>query len=650
MNKTHLKFLILEDNQNDLELIKAELQSSYIFEPEFLWVVQKNDFEQALVNYHPDIVLSDFGLPQFTGYQALEIAVKHDSMLPFMIVTGALSEEIAAESIKRGAWDYILKDKLNKLLKAVENALLLRNEKYRTYHAEQELRIIKKKLGIEIKLLYDAVERIPDSIVITETDGKISYVNSGFEKMTGYSAQEVIGKNLSILKSGQHGNDFYKNLWDTITSGKEWHGEIINKRKNGELYRETMSIAPILDEKGQIFYFVVVKHDTTEKMSYEQELIKAKEKAEESDRLKSSFLSNISHEIRTPMNSILGFSELLGNQILPNDKRIQYAEMINKAGKSLMSIISDIILISEIETGNVKVNQYPTEINRIVRNVYGDFVLDFSEKQIKFIRKKQFPDKQVSMVTDGFKLNQIISKLVDNALKYTENGSVEFGYRIISENEIEFFVEDTGSGISPDYLKNMFTAFRHSDPSKRFFEKGIGLGLAIVKSYVDLLGGKIEYTSEIGKGTRFTVNFPLKVTVTGDKEKMTEPNYSGIFAGKKILIAEDNEPNYLFLAELLEETQAELIWVKNGQDAVETVRNDKNISLLLLDIKIPKKDGLEVAKEIRTFNIELPIIAQTAFAYIYESEIVLKSGCNEHLTKPLSKDILLKTVKKYLIL
>ncbi|HZL10786.1 MAG TPA: PAS domain S-box protein [Prolixibacteraceae bacterium] len=266
------RVIILEDNPNDKDLIEFELSTSVKAHLVFEWVIDKQHFMNALIDFHPDIILSDYNLPQFNGFEALALTTAHDKDLPFIIVTGTLTEEVAAESIKLGAWEYVVKERLNRLPSAFENALKLKAERLESRKIKAELKLRKEKNSIQLKLLWDAISNAPNAVEITTNDGTIQYINSRFEEMTGYTSSEVVGKKTSILKSGAHDQSFYKKLWDTILTGKEWKGELINKKKNGELYWEEVSISPVADHVGIIQYFVAFKSDISERKKAEEEL------------------------------------------------------------------------------------------------------------------------------------------------------------------------------------------------------------------------------------------------------------------------------------------------------------------------------------------------------------------------------------------
>jgi PAS domain S-box-containing protein len=381
----------------------------------------------------------------------------------------------------------------------------------------------------QLKKLSMAVEQSPVSIFITDIAGNIEYVNPKVIEVTGYTLKELIGKTPNIFSAGKTPKSVYQNLWKTIASGKEWHGEFHNKRKNGEFYWELASISPILNEKGEITNYLAVKEDITERkqkladliaaneeLAYQNlekekraaELIVAKERAEESENLKSAFLANMSHEIRTPMNGIIGFSDLLKTPNLSGEKQQKYLEIIEKSGARMLNIINDIVDISKIESGLMKVYIKETAINDQINNIYNFFKPEAEAKGIQFfIKETSTIKKQAIINTDPEKIYAILSNLVKNAFKYTEKGTIEVGYDN-NEECLEFYIKDTGMGIPKDRQKAIFERFIQADISDKMAMQGAGLGLSIAKAYVELLGGKIWVDSEIGKGSTFYFTIP----------------------------------------------------------------------------------------------------------------------------------------------
>jgi PAS domain S-box-containing protein len=365
----------------------------------------------------------------------------------------------------------------------------------------------------ELHKLSRAIEQNPVSVVITDSKGTIEYVNPKFTTMTGYEASEAIGKNPRILKSGKMDPKVYQELWKAICSGKVWSGELINKNKSGNLYWANKSISPIVDGQGNITHFVAIAEDITEKKKNEAELIKAKEKAEESDRLKSAFLANISHEIRTPMNGILGFAELLKEPDLSYENQKEFLEVIEKSGYRMLNIINDLIDISKIEAGETTLRIKKTNINKMLRELHLFFMHEGGRKNIHMDFYCELADEESFIETDGIKLNQVLTNLIKNALKFTDEGSIRFGYSV-KKSMVEFYVSDTGPGIPPDQKDLIFERFRQSSLNLTRKYEGAGLGLAISKAYVEILGGSIWIESELGKGSTFFFELPYQTRVS----------------------------------------------------------------------------------------------------------------------------------------
>jgi CheY-like chemotaxis protein len=407
-----------------------------------------------------------------------------------------------------------------------------------------------------------------------------------------------------------------------------------------------MSIAPILDEKGRIFNFVAIKTDTTQQMLFEKEMLRAKEKAEENDKLKSAFLANISHEIRTPLNSIMGFSELLlGGNIEP-ETILAFAKIIHNSGKNLMSIISNVIQLSEIQSETVFVTQTPINVVDIIISIVREYSEDFQNKNIELAFKNTTPYKQIIIDTDAYKFHQIISKFVSNSLKFTEKGKVDIILEIKSENELEITVKDTGAGIKPELQHIIFEPFIRFDTFDNDFKKGIGLGLSIANSYAKMLNGNIKINSKPGEGAEFRFLLNTKITIITE-QPVEYHGIENIFSDFTIVIAEDDNNNLKLIEQILEETGVHLICTRNGRELLEMLKKVPSISLILLDLNMPVKDGLEALKEIRTFNSEIPIIAQTA--YTNEIETAYELGITNCITKPIDSALLIQILKRYLL-
>ncbi len=377
----------------------------------------------------------------------------------------------------------------------------------------------------------------------------------------------------------------------------------------------------------------------------EQELLKAKNLAEQSDELKSSFLANMSHEIRTPMNAIMGFSSLLENPDLSYKRRVQFVNHIVEATDTLLQLVDDIIDISKIESGQLEINLDKHNPCDIINDVFSIFTLD--KKTSKPIEIKRYiPNNSFDIITDKARLCQILCNLVGNAIKFTEQGSIEFGFEY-SEKEVTFFVKDTGIGIDKSEHKIIFERFRKIENKSIRLYGGTGLGLSISKSLVEMLGGKIYVESEINKGATFKFSLPL--LNFNDEPNLTPEEMVSAYnwENKTILVAEDEEINFIFLEEALIETGATILHAENGTKTLDFVKSTK-IDLILMDVKMPEMDGYEATTIIKRDWPNLPIIAQTAYALVGQREKILAAGFDDYISKPIKQKTLLAIISKYL--
>ena len=382
-------------------------------------------------------------------------------------------------------------------------------------------------------------------------------------------------------------------------------------------------------------------------------LVKAKEKAEESDRLKTEFLNNMSHEIRTPMNGILGFSEILNTPDLTDSQKKNYINIIQNSGKQLLHIIEDILEISALGTKQVKTIEKEISLNDLLLELFSIFDIKAKENKTPLYLKKGLTDKESIIFTDETKLNKILSNLLENALKFTNEGFIEFGYKIVNK-EIEIYVKDTGIGIKPESQEIIFKRFSQEEKELSRNVGGLGLGLSIAKENTELLGGKITLKSEKGNGATFFVTIPYKPVNKETLRSNSDNNNKTIEEQNKytILIVEDEEVNYLYLETLLEMFEMNLITLhaKHGIEAVEMCKENLEIDFVLMDMKMPIMNGFEATKLIKEFRPDLPIVAQTAYSTREEKAQAISAGCDDFISKPISEEILKEIMNKYLII
>lgn len=367
---------------------------------------------------------------------------------------------------------------------------------------------LRRKATEELRKLSRAVEQSPESILITNAKGDIEFCNPAIMQVTGYSREEIIGQNPRIFNSGTTSKEEYKEIWDTITSGKIWKGEFLNKRKNGELFWETASITPVTDSLGRITHYLAIKKDISEQKEMTAELIEAKEKAEENDRLKSAFLANMSHEIRTPLNSIIGFSDLLLDPFFEAEQHAEFAKIIRENGRNLLAIISDIMDLSKIEAGQVNLKRQSFSVTQLINSIRDEFSFKAKEKGIELRLAPSNPKNEIVIQSDSEKIWQILVNFVSNAIKFTKKGYIEIGIQIEGDL-IQFHVKDTGIGIPEEYHDTIFERFRQVESAYTRQYGGNGLGLPISKNLAKLLGGTVWMESEVGIGSTFFFNLPL---------------------------------------------------------------------------------------------------------------------------------------------
>lgn len=376
----------------------------------------------------------------------------------------------------------------------------------------------------------------------------------------------------------------------------------------------------------------------------------AKDKAEESDRLKSAFLANMSHEIRTPMNGILGFCELLQTPNLADSKHQKYINIIEKSGHRMLNTITDIMNISKIESGNLGVLISETNVKDMMEELFEFYQPDVAKKNLQLSLKNNLADHECIIKSDREKIYGILSNLLNNAVKFTNTGTVEFGCN--KENEIlEFFIKDTGEGIPPEHASFIFERFRQGSESLSRNYEGSGLGLPIAKAYVEILGGSIWFTSTEGKGSEFYFTIPLHQEEKIATKIENPPKNTSTFnqlKKLKILIADDDENSNLLLSSLLDDINTEILHAKTGVEAVAYSRSNPDIDLILMDIKMPEMNGFEATQQIRQFNNDVIIFAQSAYAFTKERDRALQEGqCNAYLTKPIVKDDLMDLMSLY---
>jgi PAS domain S-box-containing protein len=565
----------------------------------------------------------------------LKERVYHDNLI--FLSNSAL--ELLGLSSKDDIYRYIPE----KLAAFLESAVVI----VTSYHEESESMVLESFSGLD-----------PYTEQVEELMGR-SIIGLRFPHQEAFIAPENFGKVITLT------DDLFENNIGDLLSGqllKIRNMLNLHKTYNITLSRDNKLLGnitiltlnkSIIKFKHIIETFVHQVSVALHRSQLEYELIKAKDKAEESDKLKTAFLANMSHEIRTPMNGILGFAEMLNDNALSNASRKKYLNIINSNGKMLINLIDDIIDFAKIESGQANIVQDEFSLNDLLSQVQSTFLtrsLKKDKSRVRILIKKSFPDEKSYIRTDPIKLRQILTNLVGNAIKFTHKGSIEFGYDLEENNLLKFYVRDTGIGIPADKLQIIFERFMQADSSPSRKYGGSGLGLAISKGLVELLGGRMWAESVLDEGSVFYFTLPF-TSVNRKAEVRPESRQHRVqnsWEGKLFLIAEDDKFSYKFLEGFLKQTKASVIRAADGREAVEICRNNSHIDLILMDIQMPEMNGLTATEEIKKFNHGIPIIAQTANAINEEKTRCLEAGCDDFITKPVNITELFDKIDKWL--
>jgi len=514
-------------------------------------------------------------------------------------------------------------------LKAAESEI-------RTFNTQLEQRV--QERTSEVRLMSRALEDSPATVVITDPLGVIQYANPQFTISTGYSVAEVLGQNPRILKSGVHEPTMYKAMWEQLGNGLQWRGEICNRRKDGSLYWEAMSIAPVKNEHGNITNFVAVKEDITTLKQLEKDLLQAKEQAETANRAKSIFLANMSHEIRTPLNAILGFSQILRRSQTLEPLQKTYVETINQSGEHLLSLINEILELSKIEAGRSILHLEPIDLFNTIDEIDHIFRMRADAKHIAY-QVDGLSQVPRFIISDQNKIRQILINLIGNAMKFTEKGSIKVHARSEHFDDTNFMlyfdIQDTGTGIAAEEIPRLFQQFEQSMSGEKA-GGGTGLGLAISRQLARMMGGDVVIQSELGVGSTFTVSVKAQIS---DSERALKhidgrctiaiKNSSKIF---RVLIVDDKIENQKLLAQMLEPLQFSIELANNGKEAVEFAQQD--FDLILMDLRMPIMDGIEAIQHIRESGNACKIIMLSASAFEETRIESLRVGANEFIGKP----------------
>ena len=498
----------------------------------------------------------------------------------------------------------------------------------------------------ELNYLMDAIlNNIPVYLFVKdpEDDFRYLYWNKAFASHSKIPASKALGHtDFEVFPEHENAEKFHRDDLELIRTRERMEMQETYVTATGET-RIVQTLKTLVPLEGRAPLIIGISWDITNMQNIEQELVQARIKAEQSDRLKTAFLANMSHEIRTPLNAIVGFSRLMTIADNAEDEKL-YSDIINQNSEILLQLINDILDLAKIEAGTLEYIRYPMDLGELCRNVY-EMHKDRVQTGVVLILDNK--DTSLIINEDQNRIMQVVTNLITNAIKFTFKGEIRFGFEV-REEYIDFYVKDTGMGISEEKIKMIFERFVKLNT----FVQGTGLGLAICRVIVEKLGGEITAESKLNEGSTFRFTIPYKAgKKCPESEKATKCPESGsteprkVLQRRTVLVAEDVDSNFLLLKTLLGK-RCNLLWAKNGEDAVNQFKEHQP-DLILMDIKMPHMDGLEATRLIRSYSKEVPIVALTAFAFESDKDRAIEAGCDDCLTKPVSQNALEKVLDKY---
>jgi PAS domain S-box-containing protein len=703
-NKKEVNILIVEDS------LTQAMQLKYLLEKNkynVITAVNGLDALSMLEQFEPTIIITDICMPVMNGYELCRRvkALDRPKEIPVILLTSLSNPEDVIEGLECGADNFITKPYaedylLSHIQHIIANQSLRQNERVRigveiifagkrrfiaadqqqmltllisTYeaaviknrellHVQEELQTMNEQLEkmveertLELKkneLKYlDLYDNAPTMFMSVEYQtGKVIECNETLLKKTGFKRSEVIGNHFSARYHPNSIEQAKKNFQLFNETGEIENSELELITISGEKVPVLMNSTAVRDENGNILHGRSVLQDITKLKQTEEELLFAKDKAEESDKLKSAFLANMSHEIRTPMNGILGFSQLLSDRDISDQERDKYIVAIDKSTHQLLHIITDILDISKIEAKQETILRTSFNLNELLDEIIIFFSPMANQKKLSLLYVKNPSFDELKIISDPMKLRQVLTNLIGNAVKFTEKGTIELKVKS-SDDKIYFSVQDSGIGIDPILHNVIFDRFRQVELTYSRKYGGTGLGLSLAKSYVEMMGGTIGLNSAPGKGSTFIFDISLvidNVPIPKNIPNSGNQSFENKWLGKSILVAEDEELNLFYIQTVLKKSGINILIANNGLEAVELCKKHDEISIVLMDVKMPEMDGLTATRIIKTFRKSLPIIATTAFASSSDGVKCYEAGCDEYLAKPIKKDHIYSMINKYI--
>ncbi|MGZ5279114.1 MAG: response regulator [Pseudobdellovibrionaceae bacterium] len=644
--QTPLRILMVEDNENDRLLEERELKKASI--PHVLICVDsRQDFLQQLAQFHADLILCDYSLPQFNALDVLEIVQEQAPQIPVVIVTGTLTDETAVECLKRGALDYVIKERIVRLPFAISRALEHRRFMEQKQADEERLRQSEKMLRVVTGVL-------PALLVYLTPDLQVHFCNRIYDKWFPNSNKDVLRKTATEA-FGETISDEIAARLPQVLSGEEAKFESpYGPQVSAQV--ASITLTPDQEPSGLVKGIVCLMTDVSVQKHYEEELLFAKEQADSANEAKSQFLANMSHEMRTPLSAMLGFAELLMISDLPEEERSDWLGRIIRNCERLKKMIDEILDLSKVEAGKLEVQRGPTSVVEVISQVKSMLFPLAREKnlQLKFEIVGSLPE---TIDSDPVKLRHIFINIIGNAVKFSEVGPITTRAESTSDGKLSFSVEDHGSGLTHEQSEHLFEPFTQVDSSMTRKVGGTGLGLALARRYARALGGDVRLTHSVpNEGSTFTITIDPgdvsdeKTISTFETDVSESVPFVKIqqahLAHLKVLVVDDVLDNQVLVRKFLERAGSEVEVASDGQEAVEKALHTP-YDLILMDLQMPVLDGYNATTRLRAQGYTKPILALTAHALKDEQERCLKMGFNGFLTKPIRQNDLLTELSHF---
>ncbi len=553
-------------------------------------------------------------------------------LVSFIILAILIKRWIPAETSRQNEQSEMIRHRTKELQKTIDHLNSTKND------------LLEQQQLFEIML-----NTIPDGVVIADTKRKIILANNGMKSTFGYLPEELIGNTTEML---------YADSEKYIDTGSKFYTEKSKgtdnlyltkyKTKDGLVFPGETFGKKLHNSDGTWKGNLGIMRNVSERIEFIKEINNQRDKAQEADRLKSAFLSNMSHEIRTPMNGIVGFTSLIQKPDLSDEKRQKYLGLIQKSSVRMLSTVNNIIEISKIETGHIEITSNYVRISEQLEYLYNFFKPEVENSNMELILKNELSQDDDFIETDELKLNSILTNLIKNAIKYSHEGFITISCRK-EKLDLIFSIQDSGIGIEESRREAIFDRFVQADIEDRGAYEGSGLGLSIAKSYVEMLGGKIWVESEPGKGSTFSFSIEWKQATRriDSKKEKSEPVLTDESNSINILVAEDDHVSFLLIENILEDTKYKILRAENGKQTLEVFMSGAKIDVILMDLKMPVMDGFEATKLIRELDKDIPIIAQSAYAFAGDRKKAMECGCTDFIAKPLDQKKLIFIINSY---